>query len=145
MLVKIILLALFLIYSAGLVYGGFVWKGEINSSNILNLGSLNDPASPNYAALQGTIRGKIKEIKDDKVHIETNKGSKPIFSLIPNVVISEFKNGEVSTLGNNKDAVILDREATITIKGYKNGFAVSSITYLGGSLPIMGQMPELNK
>ena len=145
MLVKIVLLFLFLIYSAGLVYGGYAWRGDINSSKVINLGSLNDPASPNYAALQGTIQGKIKEIKDDKVYIETNKGSKPIFSLIPNVVISEFKNGEISTLGNNKDSIILDREATFTIKGYKNGFAVSSITYSGGSMPIMGQMPELNK
>jgi hypothetical protein len=145
MLVKVVLLVIFLIYSAGLVYGGFLWKGDINSSNVINLGSLNDPASPNYAALQGTIRGKIKEIKEDKVYIETNKGSKPIFSLIPDVAISEFKNGEVSTIGDNKDAVILDREATIIIKGYKNGFAVSSITYFGGSMPIMGQLPEPKK
>ena len=107
------------------------------------MANLNNPSSPSYANLMGTLQGKVTKVEGEKIYIEPKKGGQAIFSLSPSVVVSEAKNGEIKELGTNKEAIQLNRNMTMTIKGFNNGFAVTSITYATESSPITGQMPEL--
>jgi hypothetical protein len=144
MLPRILLLVLLIIYSGSLFVGGVVWqrKNDPDKSRTI-LANLNNPSSPSYANLMGTLQGKVTKVEGEKIYIEPKKGGQAIFSLSPSVVVSEAKNGEINELGTNKEAIQLNRNMTMTIKGFNNGFAVTSITYATESSPITGQMPEL--
>lgn len=145
MLPKILLLAFLIIYSGGLFAGGVMWQKKNNPDKSRTiLANLNNPNSPSYANLLGTLQGKVTKVEGEKIHIEPKKGGEAIFSLSQNIVVSEAKNGEIKELGTTKEAIQMNRPMTMTIKGFNNGFAVTSITYATEASSISGQMPELN-
>lgn len=145
MLPKIIFIVFLLIYSAGLFVGGVVWqkKNSPDKSRTM-LSNLNNPNSSAFLNLTGTINGKITKIEGEKIYIEPQKGGQAIFSLPPTLIVSEAKNGAIKEIGTTKEAIQLNRPMTMLIKGFNNGFAVTSITYAADN-PLTGQMKELNK
>lgn len=145
MLIKVILLVLFLAYSGGLFYGGMYWAGQGGDKSRTMLASLNDPRSSSFANLRGQIKGKVTKVEDTKIYIEPEKGGQAIFSLPNAVLVSEIKDGKVTELGREKSAVKVGENALITIAGFNNGFAVTAVSYTPASLPLSGQMKELNQ
>jgi enamine deaminase RidA (YjgF/YER057c/UK114 family) len=109
------------------------------------LANLNNPQSPSYANLKGQIKGKVTKVMDNKIYIEPTKGGQAIFSLSPTILVSEFKDGKMTELGKDKNAIKIGENALITISGYNNGFAVNAISYVSGNVPVTGQMKEINQ
>lgn len=145
MLIKVILLVLFLVYSGGLFYGGIYWARQNADKSRTMLANLNNPQSSSYASLKGQIEGKVTKIENNKIYVEPKKGGQAIFSLPNTFLVSEFNNGKMNELGTDKNAVKLGESALITISGYNNGFAVTAISYNSGNFPITGQMKEFNQ
>ncbi len=145
MLIKVILLVLFLIYSGGLFYGGMYWAKQNGDKSRTMLANLNNPRSSSYASLRGQIKGKVTKVEENKIYIEPEKGGQAIFSLPNAVLVSEIKDGKVTELGKDKSAVKVGESGLITIAGYNNGFAVTAISYTPASFPLSGQMKELNQ
>lgn len=150
MLIKLLILLVFLSYSAGLVYFAPAIQEKIgllksSTETQRSLSVLNDPNSPKYARLQGTIEGKVLKIEGSKVYVETVKGGKLIFDLSPNVLVNEIKDGKINKLGDTPQAIKTGENSSISLTGFRNGFAVSSITYTSGSLPLNNPKLEPQK
>ncbi len=129
MVIRVILLILFLLYSGGLFYGGFYWSRQNLDKSRTMLSNLNNPESPSYANLKGQIKGKVTKIEGAKIYIEPEKGGQAIFSLSPSLIVSEFKDGKMTELGKDSNLIRTGEKALITIAGYNNGFAVTAISY----------------
>ncbi len=129
MVLRVILLILFLLYSGGLFYGGFYWSRQNLDKSRTMLSILNNPQSPSYASLKGQIKGKVTKIVGAKIHIEPEKGGQAIFSLSPSLIVSEFKDGKMTELGKDSNSIRTGEKALIIIAGYNNGFAVTAISY----------------
>lgn len=145
MILKVLLLVIFILYSGGLFYGGFYYSKQSSDKSRTMLANLNNPQSPSYASLKGQIRGKITKVSDSKIYIEPVKGGQAIFSLSPSILVSELKEGKMTELGKDKNAIKIGENALITISGYNNGFAVNAISYVSGNVPVTGQMKEINQ
>ena len=144
MIIKLLFVILFLGYSAGLVYFAPDIKEKVGlTKNDIqrSIAVLNDPTSPKYARLQGTLEGKILKIEGNKVFLETIKGGKLIFDISPNVLVNEIKDGKLNKLGDTPQAVKIGENSSISLTGFRNGFAVSSVTYSTGVLPLSN--PEI--
>lgn len=132
MLVKLIILIIFLIYSAGLFYGGTVYIGKKQATSAKNtqVNKLTNQESDFFANLKGSINGQIIQVNGNKLTIKTAKGNQGIFSLTEPLIINELVKNKLQPVGNTKDKIRLNENAEIKIKGLGNGFAIYAITYI---------------
>lgn len=141
MLVKVIILVVFLIYSAGLFYGGTVWsKDYITKAGGSALTGLSNPKSATFVNLNGNVEGKIVQIQDNKVYVEMKSGGKAIFSMSEQILVNEIREGKLVALGTTKENIRLNENASLKISSFKNGYAITSVTYVSGEAPKLDEV-----
>jgi hypothetical protein len=143
MLVKVLILVVFLVYSAGLFYGGAMWnKNYALKAGGSALTGLSNPNSSTFVNMNGNMEGKIVQIIGDKAYVEMKSGGKAIFSIPDQVLVNEINEGKLVAIGMTKDDIRLNEDGSLKISSFKNGYAVTSVTYIRGETPEMEDVPD---
>lgn len=143
MLVKAIILVVFLIYSAGIFYLGAMWNKNYSlKAGGSALTGLSNPNSSTFVNMNGNTEGKIVQIIGDKAYVEMKSGGKAIFSIPDQVMVNEINEGKLVAIGMTKGDIRLNEEASLKISSFKNGYAVTSVTYVSGETPKVEDVPD---